>query len=166
MSFNNLEQQNFPMATEPLSKTRLRLWLKILKTSRSIEAEVREKLRAEFGSTLPRFDVLAALHRSEEGLKMGDLSAELKVSNGNVTGIVERLVKDGMVLRVPVPEDRRALLVRLTQKGKEYFLVQAEAHEGWIDQHLSAFDEQEANQLQSLLSLADNQVHDDERINV
>lgn len=165
MISDNLQQQNIPPIEEALSKTRLRLWLKILKTSRAIEAEVRERLRSEFGSTLPRFDVLAALHRSHDGLKMGDLSAELKVSNGNVTGIVERLVKDGMVLRVPVPRDRRALLVRLTQKGKEHFLTLATAHEEWMDELLGVFDEAEANQLQSLLGLTDNQIHDDERIN-
>ena len=94
------------------SKERLRLWLRLLSAQRSIENEVRERLRVEHDTTLPRFDVMAALYRSEQGLKMSELSGELKVSNGNVTGIVDRLVNDGMIMRAPVPGDRRAMLVQ------------------------------------------------------
>ena len=118
---------------EPVSKTRLRLWLRFLKVSNNIKVELREKLHAEFGSTLPRFDVLSALYRYGAGLKMGQLSGVLKVSNGNVTGIVNHLVREGMVIRVPVLGDKRASLVRLTGKGKEHFAIQAAAHERWID---------------------------------
>lgn len=125
--------------TEPQSKQNLRLWLRLLKASRIIETQLREKLRLEFASTMPRFDVLAALYRFEKGLKMSELSNVLMVSNGNVTGIVDRLVKDGLVLRVPVAGDRRALLVRLTAKGREIFTEQADAHESWVDDMLSEF---------------------------
>ncbi|MBL4597549.1 MAG: MarR family transcriptional regulator [Rhizobiaceae bacterium] len=125
--------------SEPQSKQNLRLWLRLLKASRIIETQLREKLRQEFASTMPRFDVLAALYRFEKGLKMSELSNVLMVSNGNVTGIVDRLVKDGLVLRVPVAGDRRALLVRLTAKGREDFAVQANAHESWVDDMLSEF---------------------------
>lgn len=120
------------------TKTRLRLWLKLLKVTRRVEGELRENLRSEFGSTLPRFDVMAALNRFPKGLKMSELSGVLKVSNGNVTGIVDRLVKDGLVIRSAVPGDRRALVVRLTKRGDEEFLRQAAAHEAWIDTLLSA----------------------------
>lgn len=118
---------------EPEAKTRLRLWLKLLKLSREIEGELRENLRIEFESTLPRFDVMAALHRFSKGLRMNELSAVLKVSNGNVTGIVDRLVNDSLVVRVAEPGDRRALRVKLTPTGKKEFLRQAKQHEGWVD---------------------------------
>ena len=100
------------------SKTRLRLWLRILSVSRLIEAELRERLRSEFDTTLPRFDVLAALQRARKGLKMSELSSVLRVSNGNVTGIVDRLVADGLVVRVPVAGDRRAMTVRSRPRAK------------------------------------------------
>ena len=103
---------------EPASKERLRLWLRLLKSSRVIEAQLRENLRVDFASTLPRFDVMAALSRYKDGLKMSQLSDVLRVSNGNVTGIVDRLADDGLLVRVPVPGDRRASLVRLTQRGR------------------------------------------------
>ena len=102
----------------PASKARLRLWLRMLGVTRLVEAELRERLRQGFDTTLPRFDVLAALHRSPAGLKMSELSSVLRVSNGNVTGIVDRLVDDGLVVRVPVEGDRRAMLVRLTAQGR------------------------------------------------
>lgn len=129
------------------SKARLRLWLRMLKSTRRVEAELRERLRQEFGSTLPRFDVMAALSRYEAGLKMSALSGVLRVSNGNVTGIVDRLADDGIVVRVQVPGDRRATLVRLTRKGQEEFTRQAAAHELWIDELLCDFDEPEATYL-------------------
>ncbi len=126
------------------SKERLRLWLRILAAQRVIENEVRERLRVEHDTTLPRFDVMAVLYRSEEGLKMSELSGELRVSNGNVTGIVDRLVNEGLIIREPVPGDRRAMLVRLTDEGRETFAGMAEAHEGWIDDLLGGADADEA----------------------
>ena len=137
---------------EPDSKTRLRLWLRLLKASRRIEADLRERLRVEFASTLPRFDVMSALFRTKTGLKMSELSGVLKVSNGNVTGIVDRLVEDGFALREQVPGDRRAARARLTVKGREEFARQAEAHETWVDELLQDVDPERAARLSALLA--------------
>jgi DNA-binding MarR family transcriptional regulator len=133
-----------PPLSEPTSKTRLRLWLKLLKATRLVEADLRENLRTEFGTTLPRFDVMAALSQYADGLKMSELSGLLRVSNGNVTGIVERLVEDGFALREAVPGDRRASRVRLTRKGAEEFARQASEHENWVDELLGALEPEEA----------------------
>ena len=115
------------------TKIRLRLWLRLLKLSSEVEAELRRRLKADHGTTLPRFDVLAALFRYPEGLKMSELSTHLKVSNGNVTGIVDRLTKEGLALRVVMPGDRRAYLARLTSEGQAVFSCLAENHENWIN---------------------------------
>jgi DNA-binding MarR family transcriptional regulator len=131
-------------AVELAAKDRLRLWLRLLKTTRRIEAALREQLRVEFATTLPRFDVMAALSRNADGMKMSAISGTLRVSNGNVTGIIDRLATEGHVVRVPVPGDRRATLVRLTQKGREEFARQAAAHETWIDTMLGDLDVAEA----------------------
>ena len=128
----------------PASKQRLRFWLRLLKLQRHIEGVLREKLRAEFGTTLPRFDVMAALHHYERGLRMSALSSFLKVSNGNVTGIVDRLVADGYVIRVPVKGDRRAMVVRLTKKGRDDFSHMASVHEGWVNELLAELSPDEA----------------------
>ena len=137
--------------TNPVSaenaKDRLRLWLRVLKVTRAVESEVREKLRLEFATTLPRFDVMAALTQHADGLKMSGLSTVLKVSNGNVTGIVDRLVEDGFVAREKVPGDRRASLVRMTIKGRAEFALQAAAHETWIDEMFAGVAADEAVQI-------------------
>ena len=99
-----------PAANGPLSKQRLRLWIRILRTARAIEAEVRERLRVEFGVTLPQFDVMAALERKPAGMKMSELSRFLMVSNGNVTGIIDRLAADKLVTRKAPDHDRRAIV--------------------------------------------------------
>ena len=115
------------------SKARLRLWLRLLGVTRKIENELRDKLRRDHNTTLPRFDVMSALNRHPEGLRMSELSGVLKVSNGNVTGIVDRLAEEGLVERVAVPGDRRAMMARLTPRGQTVFAGQAAEHEAWID---------------------------------
>ncbi len=144
------------------SKDRLRLWLRLLKATRSVESALRENLRQDFATTLPRFDVMAALSRHEQGLKMSELSSVLKVSNGNVTGIVERLVEDGHVLREKVPGDRRASRVRLTPEGVAEFARQAEAHEGWIDEIFAAVGPEAAQGISEALDAVAQQLEDRE----
>ena len=115
------------------SKARLRLWLRLLGASQAVQARLRGNLRAEFATTLPRFDMMAALARHRDGLKMSELSGVLRVSNGNVTGVVDRLAEEGLVVRDAIPGDRRASRVRLTEAGLEAFERQAAAQEAWID---------------------------------
>lgn len=138
---------------ESASKTRLRLWLRLLKLTGQIERDVRQNLRDDHDTTLPRFDVMAALHRYPEGLKMSALSSTLKVSNGNVTGIVERLVEEALVERVAVAGDRRAQLARLSPKGREVFQTLAAEHEAWIDAMLSRVSPEDAETVMALLDI-------------
>ncbi|RMH47916.1 MAG: MarR family transcriptional regulator [Alphaproteobacteria bacterium] len=123
-----------------LSKERLRAWLRLLKVTRRIEAAIRSRMRTEFNTTLPRFDVLAALDRFPDGLRMSELSGLLRVSNGNVTGVVDRLVGEGLVERHAVAGDRRAQLVRLTGRGRAAFAEMARRHEAWVNELMSGLD--------------------------
>lgn len=137
---------------EAASKARLRLWLRLLKATRAVEGRVRERLREDHGSTLPRFDVMAALNRHPEGLRMSALSGVLRVSNGNVTGIVDRLVAEGFVSREAVAGDRRAMTVRLTETGAARFAGMAAEHERWIDEMLADVGLEEAEALTDRLA--------------
>lgn len=145
-------------SAEPASKARLRLWLRLLKLSRRIEGELRENLRTGHATTLPRFDVMAALYRSEAGMKMSELSGALRVSNGNVTGIVDRLVEDGFTLRQAVEGDRRASRISLTERGRAVFEEQAREHEGWIDSLLGGVGAEDAADLGEQLRLLADQI--------
>lgn len=131
----------------PASKQRLRLWLRLLRAARAIEAELRERLRKQFAITLPQFDVMAALARTEDGMTMTELSRHLMVSNGNVTGIIDRLVAEKLVLRQAPATDRRSFIVRLTPKGAAHFAAIAKAHEGWVDELLADIDAAEAERI-------------------
>jgi DNA-binding MarR family transcriptional regulator len=139
------------VAPESGGKERLRLWIRLLRASRVVESELRERLKREFNSTLPRFDVMAALYREPSGMLMTDLSRFLLVSNGNVTGIVDRLVSDGFVVRAQREGDRRTSIVRLTQRGEEEFRRMAAIHEGWIGELLGDVGEDDARRLSAML---------------
>jgi DNA-binding MarR family transcriptional regulator len=139
------------------AKDRLRLWLRLLRLTRQVEGELRERLRVDFQMTLPRFDVLAALYRARDGMMMSELSRMLMVSNGNVTGIVDRLVKEGLVLRSIRDGDRRASIVRLTEKGATRFEELARVHKKWVDELLDGLGEEETAKLTGLLERATKQ---------
>ena len=113
-------------------KDELRLWLRLLTCTNMVESMVRARLRARFGVTLPRFDLMAQLYKAGDGMILGDLSRRMMVSNGNVTGLVDRLVADGQVEREAHPRDRRATVVRLTPAGRRAFAAMAAEHEAWV----------------------------------
>ena len=133
------------------NKQRLRLWIRLLRVARIVENELRDRLKRDFDTTLPRFDVMSALHRQPDGMLMSDLSRFLLVSNGNVTGIVDRLVSDGFVVRSNREGDRRTSIVRLTTEGSSRFVAMAAAHEAWIDELLRDIGEDDAARLSSML---------------
>lgn len=133
------------------SKARLRLWIRLLRATRLVEAKTRERLKIQFNVTLPRFDVMAALYRNPDGMLMSEISRFLLVSNGNVTGIVDRLAADGFVVRSRRDGDRRTCFVRLTSKGRAAFADISAAHESWIDGLLGGITAREAEQLSAKL---------------
>lgn len=117
-----------------------------------IEKRIRARLDEEFGTTLPRFDVLSALERHPEGLTMGQISDYIMVSNGNVTAVVNRLLDDGWLLRTTDKSDRRVATVRLTRKGRQTFLRMATLHEQWIDHMFQGLTDRRIEDLMSALS--------------
>ncbi len=129
----------------------LRLWLRLLACSQLIEKRVRAGLREQFDTTLPRFDLMAQLERHPEGLKMKELSHRLMVTGGNVTGITDQLVAEGLVERTSVEGDRRAFRVRLTERGRTLFTDMARQHEDWIVQAFEGLSPRELDQLHRLL---------------
>ncbi|MDQ7956487.1 MAG: MarR family transcriptional regulator [Rhodocyclaceae bacterium] len=129
----------------------LRLWLRLLTCTQLIEKQVRGALRERFDTTLPRFDLMSQLERAPEGMKMSELSRRMMVTGGNVTGITDQLVTEGLVERVDVEGDRRAWRVRLTARGRKAFQEMAQQHEGWIVDAFAALSEREIAQLHKLL---------------
>lgn len=130
----------------------LKLWLRMLSCTTKIEAEIRSRLRTEFGITLPRFDLMAQLERHPEGLRMGELSKRMMVTGGNITGITDQLEQEKLVARVPDPKDGRAFSVKLTAAGRKAFAEMAEVHERWVAELLQDITQEDKGQLIDLLS--------------
>lgn len=129
----------------------LRLWLRLLTCTQIVEKEVRSLLRERFDTTLPRFDLMAQLERAPEGLKMNELSRRMMVTGGNVTGITDQLVSEGLVERIDVAGDRRAYRVRLTPRGRKLFNEMARQHEQWIVDAFSGLSDKDIAALHKLL---------------
>jgi DNA-binding MarR family transcriptional regulator len=132
----------------------LRLWLRLLTCSTMIEGEIRKRLRERFGVTLPRFDLMAQLDRAREGMTLSDLSRRMMVSNGNLTGLVERLVDSGHLDRRTAEHDRRAQVISLTELGRTDFRTMAAEHEGWVASFFADLDAGEIETLMKLLARA------------
>ncbi|MGD9833740.1 MAG: MarR family winged helix-turn-helix transcriptional regulator [Piscinibacter sp.] len=130
----------------------LKLWLRMLACTTRVENVIRQRLRSEFGTTLPRFDLLAQLDREPDGLSMGELSARMMVTGGNVTGIVDQLEGEGLVVREDHPTDRRAFRVRLTAAGRRQFRRMAAVHETWIVELFDGWSPAQKIQVHGLLA--------------
>ena len=139
----------------------LRLWLRMLTLTQLIEKQVRAQLREHWGTTLPRFDLMAQLERNPDGLKMNELSRRMMVTGGNVTGITDQLVAEGLVERVDVEGDRRAFRIRLTPRGRVLFGDMARQHETWIVAAFQGLPPSEVEALHQLLGKVKQQhLHD------
>ena len=133
------------------TKLELKVWLRLLTCTTLIERDVRQNLRERFDATIARFDLLSQLDRAPKGLTMGELSSRLMVTNGNVTGLTDALVREGLVSRAPEPGDRRSLRIRLTAAGKQFFDAMTPVHERWIDRLMAGLTRAEMAHLLELL---------------
>jgi DNA-binding MarR family transcriptional regulator len=131
----------------------LKLWLRLLSCTNRIEGVVRNRLRSDFATTLPRFDLLSQLEREPDGLTMGELSQRLMVTGGNVTGVTDQLEAEGLVKRAPHPTDRRAFAVQLTPAGRRLFRRMAAVHEQWVIELFAGWSAEGKTQVHALLAV-------------
>ncbi|HEX7136948.1 MAG TPA: MarR family transcriptional regulator [Vicinamibacterales bacterium] len=130
----------------------LKLWLRLLSCTTRIEGVIRNRLRTEFATTLPRFDLLAQLERDPDGMTMGELSQRLMVTGANVTGVTDQLEAEGLVRRAAHPSDRRAFTVHLTARGRRQFRRMAAIHEKWVIELFEGWDAKQQGQMYALLA--------------
>ncbi len=154
-----MDDQSIPLDAETKAvekpedhREELRLWLRLLTCTTLIEGEVRRRLRERFDVTLPRFDLMAQLDKAPDGMTLSDLSKRMMVSNGNLTGLVDRLVASGHIDRTVSPTDRRAMVIRLTQSGRAEFRAMAAEHELWIAELFNGLTDKDRNDLMRLLA--------------
>jgi DNA-binding MarR family transcriptional regulator len=153
-TLSSKETHNLPPTRLAESNPRhlsVRTWLRLYACSNLIEQQIQQKLRTQYGTTLARFDFLAQLVRQPEGLKMNVLSKKLMVSGGNITGLTDQLVKEGLVIRKDDPHDRRSYLLICTDEGKKEFAEMAKSHEIWVSEIMQDLGMQEIEQLYASL---------------
>lgn len=138
----------------------LRLWLRLLTCTTMIEGEIRKRLRRDFGVTLPRFDLMAQLDKATGGLTLSDISKRMMVSNGNITGLVDRLVASGHVVRRASETDRRAQLISLTDLGRAEFRIMARAHEEWVAAMFAGLTRDGVDRLMNMLARTKSSVRE------
>jgi DNA-binding MarR family transcriptional regulator len=130
------------------------LWVRLLESHNLMLGEVRRRLSD--ACTMPRFDLLANLER-EDGQTLAALSRRMLVTAGNLTGLVDRAERDGVVERRADPRDRRLSRVYLTLKGKELITGLLPKHEGHVSELLEGLDLNDRRELRRLLGkLRDN----------
>jgi DNA-binding MarR family transcriptional regulator len=132
-------------------KLQLRVWLRLLTCANLIQTSIRARLRTEFDTTLPRFDVLAQLDAVGRPLTMGELSSRLMVTSGNVTALVDGMERDLLLARLAHPEDRRSTLIAMTPAGRSLFDLMSPAHQRWIDAAMAGMSRAEMTLLLELL---------------
>lgn len=134
------------------ARPELRLWLRLLTCTTMIEREIRRRLAERFQITLPRFDLLAQLDKSPDGMTLGDISRRMMVTNGNVTGLVSRIAEQGYVERRRDTSDGRVQRIAMTEKGHEEFARMAREHGVWIRELLGELEPGEREVMMSLLA--------------
>lgn len=126
----------------------LSLWVRLLESHNLMLAQVRKRLADR--STLPRFDLLANLAR-EDGQTLAALSRRMLVTAGNLTGLVDRAERDGVVERRADPRDRRLSRVYLTARGRELVRGLLPAHAAHIAELLGGLDAGDRRELRRIL---------------
>jgi DNA-binding MarR family transcriptional regulator len=130
----------------------LRAWLALLSAAERIKKDIDAKMRARFGLSISRFDVLAALDRAgDAGLTAGELTSHLKVTEGNTTQVTAPLIKDGLVRRTVSAEDGRVAIFALTKRGQRIFDDMAEINRTWVAEAFAPLGPAQISTLQALL---------------
>jgi DNA-binding MarR family transcriptional regulator len=146
------ERSDFESGVGSGDRIELRVWLRLLTCTNLLDNAIRQRLKQAADTTLPRFDILAQLERHGAPMSMGELSRRLMVSNGNVTGLIDRLAREGYVERAPDPSDRRVQMVSLTTEGTKFFGEIAEDHRKWVGDMMAGLSASEMRSLYALLA--------------
>ena len=125
------------------------LWVRLNMTSQLIYQEIQKTLKKE-RLTLPQMDILVCLGRAE-GLTLGEIGDRLRVTGGNITGVVDRLERSGFVYRDRDKRDRRVVRAKLTPEGMELHEEILPIFQKKWNQIMNILDPEEQRQLNRLL---------------
>ncbi|NKI98090.1 MarR family transcriptional regulator [Novosphingobium sp. SG707] len=127
------------------------VWMALLSLYGKIYNRLNRQMLRDYGITLAKYDVLAQLVDAPDGRTLGELTSELKVTGGNVTGLTRRLLDDGLIVRESSITDRRSFIIRLLPQGRETFLAAQVMHDGVLRDWLGKLSEDELDSALLLL---------------
>ncbi len=148
---NRTGRDDYESGVDGNDRMELRFWLRLITCFNLLDGTVRRRLHQTHATTLPRFDVLAQLDRTRAAMSMSELSRRLMVTNANITGLIGRLAREGLVERRPSDDDRRRRMVELTPEGRSQFKAMAEDHRVWLADMTAGLDRAEMAELFGLL---------------
>ena len=129
----------------------LRLWLQLMKCTKTVEGNIASQFRRSHHQSLSRYDLLSQLYRVESWIPIGEAADKLMASGGNITRLLDRMIADSLVERRASPIDRRSFQVRITRKGIDTFLNMTSDHVLWIEYALSEISSRDKKKLIELL---------------
>ena len=128
-------------------RNELRAWFRLLLIHKALSKKINTRFRTQFDISTARFDTLAQLHAAGGELTMGELSAQLMVTSGNVTGVIDGMAADRLVSRRPHETDRRSIIVSVTPDARNLFAKVRSAMSKWMGEAMADMSDAEIEQL-------------------
>jgi DNA-binding MarR family transcriptional regulator len=119
------------------SSDRLRAWRLYFESALALTDLLDAELEGDAGIRLRWYDVLVKLEETPDGLRMNELAERILYSKSGFTRVVDRMEEAGLVRRVRPENDRRSILVVLTDEGRETMERARRHHRDGIEQHFS-----------------------------
>jgi DNA-binding MarR family transcriptional regulator len=123
-------------------------WIRLIKAYNLVLRQARSHLTE---CTISQFDVVAHLVREKNGMTPAQLSRRLLVTAGNITGLIDRMEKSCLVMRVRDTKDRRTIRIQLTTKGRKLAERVIPRHSADIESIFKVLNETEKGQLHKAL---------------
>jgi DNA-binding MarR family transcriptional regulator len=120
------------------SPERLRTWRLYFESALALMSVLDAELERDAGIPMRWYDVLVHLEDEPEGLRMNELAERILYSKSGFTRVVDRLEEEGFVKRVRPENDRRSILVVLTDQGRAMLEQARASHRHSIEQHFAS----------------------------
>lgn len=146
---------------KPQRPSETRTWLRILSLHGRIFSALNRTLSTTVGLSLAKFDVLAQLEQHPQGITLGALSERLQVTGGNVSGLIQRLLADDLIIKQMSRTDRRSFLVSLSPKGITVFREACVIHRSKLEQLFAAVPDEELDDALTILTRVGRSVQED-----
>jgi DNA-binding MarR family transcriptional regulator len=123
----------------------------LLRAGTAVADRLEERLEP-WSLSLAKLRALEQLAAAPDGLPLGQLADRLCCVKSNVTQLVDRLEADGFVQRFPRQSDRRCVVARITERGREHFVSASTARDQAEREVLGRLDEGDRQRLMHILA--------------